>query len=54
MEITKCIYSHNMWSVIERKTVEWTRYSVVRFGSAFYEHTFRTLTEAIDFCDSNN
>ena len=53
MEIVKCVYSHNMWSVMERATIEGKKYSVVRFGSSFYEHTFRTLTEAIDFCDSN-
>lgn len=48
------VYSNGVWSVIER-TMEngESVFSVVRFGSIFYDHTFRSLMEAIDFCDQN-
>ena len=45
------VYSNGMWSVIKRVTDEGEYFSVVRHGSAFFEHTFRTLAEAINYCD---
>ena len=50
-EKQECVYSNGMWSVIKRVTDEGTYFSVVRYGSAFFEHTFRTLAEAINYCD---
>ena len=32
-------------------TDEGEYFSVVRYGSVFFEHTFRTLAEAINYCD---
>lgn len=50
----KRVYSNGIWSVIERIFENGESvFSVVRFGSSFYERTFRKLTEAIDFCDQN-
>lgn len=49
-EKQECVYSNGMWSVIKRVTDEETYFSVVRYGSVFFEHTFRTLTEAINYC----
>ena len=45
------VYSNGMLSVIKRVTDEGEYFSVVRYGSAFFEHTFRTLAEAINYCD---
>lgn len=53
METAKRIYEHNNWSVIERLTEYGKKYSVVRAGSVFFEHTFISLTEAIEFCDTH-
>lgn len=47
-------YSRNNWSVIKRVTDQGNRYSVVRYGSCFFEHTFRELADAIAFCDSQS
>ncbi|MCQ2463961.1 MAG: hypothetical protein MJ095_00100 [Oscillospiraceae bacterium] len=47
------VYSRNNWSVIKRLTDNGYRYSVVRYGSCFFEHTFIELTDAIAFCDGN-
>ena len=47
------VYSNGMWSVIKRVTDEGEYFSVVRYGSVFFEHTFIKLTDAIAFCDSN-
>lgn len=46
------VYSRNGWSVVKRVTDQGNRYSVVRCGDCFFEHTFLELTDAIAFCDS--
>lgn len=48
------VYSRNNWSVIKRVTDQGCRYSVVRCGDCFFEHTFLELTDAIAFCDSQS
>ena len=50
-EKQECVYSNGMWSVIKRVTDEGECFSVVRYGSVFFEHTCRTLAEAINYCD---
>lgn len=47
------VYSRNNWSVIKRATDQGYRYSVVRCGDCFFEHTFKELTDAIAFCDKH-
>lgn len=48
------VYSNGVWSVIKRTFEnDETRFSVVRYGSAFFDHTFTTLNDAIDYCDQN-
>ena len=44
-------YSNGVWSVIKRESMYGTCYSVVRYGSAFFEQTFETVTAAIDWCE---
>ena len=45
------VYSNGAWSVIKRESMYGTCFSVVRYGSAFFEHTFGRLIEAIDWCE---
>ena len=47
------IYSNGMWSVIKRINEYGQYFSVVRYGSVFFEKTFRTLSDAIKFCDES-
>lgn len=47
------VYSNGIWSVIKRINEYGMFYSVVRYGSVFYEKTFDHLSEAIEFCDGS-
>ncbi len=46
------VYTHGMWPVIKRTTGYGVYYSVVRWGSPFFEHTFKSLADAISYCDN--
>lgn len=50
-ETQEHIYSNGLYTVIKRVTEYGVCYSTVRWGAVFFEHTFRTLAEAINYCD---
>lgn len=47
----ECVYSNGIWMAIKRTTEYGIFYGVVRYGSAFFENTFRNVSDAIRFCD---
>lgn len=46
------VYSNGAWSVIKRESMYGTCFSVVRYGSAFFEKTFDKIILAIDWCEA--
>lgn len=45
------VYSNSLYSVIKRTTEDGIFFSVVRWGSPFFERTFASPTQAITWCD---
>lgn len=45
------MYSNGMYTVIKRTSEYGICYSVVRWGSVFFERTFDSLIRAVEWCD---
>lgn len=50
-ETQERIYSNGMYTVVKRTSEYGVCYSVVRWGSVFFERTFGSLIRAVEWCD---